>query len=228
MKIACLKHVTYEGPAYLPDWATRHGHSLAEYLVPETGLPPAHEFDRVIIIGGPMSVWETNRHAWLSEEKRYLASLVGDGIPVLGICLGAQLLAEHLGATVKAGELKEIGWFPLETHAGIKTTWLGGALPERFESFFWHGDYFDLPDGAVPVARSAAHEVQGFVYGPHLALQFHLEATPHWAERLARRDAHELIPAPFVQTAEEIIGASPDQYRANHRLLEAVLGRWAG
>jgi GMP synthase-like glutamine amidotransferase len=227
MKIACLKHVTYEGPAYLPDWAARHGHTLDEFLVPETGLPPAGQFDRVIIIGGPMSVWETDRHHWLSDEKRYLASLVDAGVPVLGICLGAQLLAEHLGASVRPGELKEIGWFPVQTHADITATWLGDALPERFETFFWHGDYFDLPKGAVPVARSAAHEIQGFVHGPHLALQFHLEATPQWAERLARRDVHELVPAAYVQTAEEITDAPADRYRDSHRLLEAVLGRWA-
>jgi GMP synthase-like glutamine amidotransferase len=227
MKIACLKHVTYEGPAYLPDWAARHHHTLDEFLVPETGLPPVGAYERVIIIGGPMSVWQTDLHHWLTDEKRYLGSLVAAGVPVLGICLGAQLLAEHLGASVRAGELKEIGWFPVETHADIRTSWLGDALPDRFESFFWHGDFFDLPQGAVPVAGSAAHEIQGFVHGPHLALQFHLEATPQWAARLARRDAHELVPAAFVQTAEEITSAPPDRYRDNHRLLDAVLGCWA-
>ena len=227
MRIACLKHVRYEGPAYFPDWAGRHGHRLVEYLVPEVGLPPADGFDRVIIIGGPMSVWETERHPWLASEKRYLAGLLDNRVPVLGVCLGAQLLAEHLGAGVRAGDQKEIGWFRIETDPGVRSTWLGDALPDRFESFLWHGDYIDLPQGAVPVARTAAHATQGFVYGPHLALQFHLEVTPQWARRLAERDAHELVHAPFVQTASEIVGAPPERYRDNNRLMDRVLERWA-
>ncbi len=226
LRVACLKHVAYEGPAYFPDWAANRGYLLEEFLVPESGLPTVGDHDRVIIIGGPMSVWETDRHPWLAEEKRYLASLVQAGIPVLGICLGAQLLAEHLGARVGPGPLKEIGWFTLARHAAASSTWLGDALPDRFRSFFWHGDVFDLPDNAVPVAATRAHAVQGFVYGDCLALQFHLEVTPAWAKRLATRDAHELVDGPFIQSAREIGSAPESLYEVNNRLLDRVMDRW--
>lgn len=226
MRIACLKHVDYEGPAYFPRWASGHGHTLHEFLVPLSGPPDPGDHDRVIVIGGPMSVWESDRHPWLLDEKRFLADLGGAAIPVLGICLGAQLLAEHLGARVAPGADKEIGWFPVSSNAAARRTWLGDTLPGRFTSFFWHGDYFDLPEGAICVAGSEAHGVQGFVHGRCLALQFHLEVTPSWAGRLVERDAHELAGGPFVQSATEITSVPDSLYDANHRLLDGIMARW--
>jgi len=226
MRIACLKHVEYEGPAYFPDWAARNGHTLDEFLVPEAGLPDPGDYARVIVIGGPMSVWETQRYPWLSDEKSYIADLTGAGIPVLGICLGAQLLAEHLGARVGPGPHKEIGWFTVSGHETARRTWLGDALPERFRSFFWHGDFFDLPGGAVAVAGTDAHGTQGFVHGTSLALQFHLEVTPAWTSRLVERDAHELVGGPFIQSSEEIASVPETLYRSSNRLLDRVMDRW--
>lgn len=226
MRIACLKHVRYEGPAYFPEWAGRTGHCLEEFLVPETGLPEAGEHDRVIVIGGPMSVWETERYPWLGDEKRFLADVSAAGIPVFGICLGAQLLAEHLGARVAPGPAKEIGWHTLTTQPPARSTWLGDALPEKFVSFLWHGDFFELPDGAVPVAGSEAHPIEGFVHGASLALQFHLEVTAPWAHRLLERDARELVDGPFIQSAAEIESVPKTHYDCNHRLLDRVMDRW--
>lgn len=226
MRIACLKHVEYEGPAYFPDWATRRGHMLEEFLVPQDGLPGVGDHEMIIVIGGPMSVWETARHPWLEEEKQFLAEILSAEIPVLGICLGAQLLAEQFGATVKTGDQKEIGWFDLQLTPRARTTWLEDALPDRFRSFFWHGDFFDLPEGAVPLASSEAHDIQGFILGNCLGLQFHLEATPTWTQRLVKRDAHELVPGRFIQSAERICAASPECYGENHRLLDRVMDRW--
>lgn len=226
MRIACLKHVEYEGPAYFPDWATRQGHVLEEFLVPRDGLPGVGDHDKVIVIGGPMSVWETDRHPWLDDEKRFLADILSAGIPALGICLGAQLLAEQFGAKVQTGDHKEIGWFDVQLEPRARTTWLGNALPNRFQSFFWHGDFFDLPGGAEPVASSEAHHVQGFVLGNCLGLQFHLEATPTWTRRLVKRDAHELVAGRFIQSAERICAATPQCYSENHRLLDRVMDRW--
>jgi len=228
MRIACLKHVEYEGPAYFPDWATRQGHVIEEFLVPESGLPEAGDHARVIIIGGPMSVWETDRHPWLIEEKRLIAELLSSQTPVLGICLGAQLLAEQLGATVTPGEHKEIGWFDVDATEEARSTWLGDALPARFKSFMWHGDFFELPSSAVPVAANAAHDVQGFLHGSNLGLQFHLEATPAWTRRLLQRDGHELVAGPFIQTGKEIASAPPGHYSVNNRLLDRVMDRWLG
>jgi GMP synthase (glutamine-hydrolysing) len=226
VKIACLKHVVYDGPAFLPRWAERKGHRLKDILVPEDGVPNPCEFDRAIIIGGPMSIWEEDKHPWLTVERQFVADSVEADRPILGICLGAQLLAAHFGAEVRQGEHMEIGWFPLRRHKDVTATWLGEALPERFDSFFWHGDVFGLPPGATPVAGSAAHPVQGFVAGRNLALQFHLEVTRAWAARLAERDAEQLVPDRFVQSAEVLMGRPADSYLCNNRLMEAVLKRW--
>lgn len=226
MKIACLKHVDYEGPAYFPAWAAREGHVLEEFLVPDTGVPRPGGHERVIVIGGPMSVWQTDSHPWLIDEKRYLADLLSANVPVLGICLGAQLLAELLGAEVRPGEHKEIGWFELETAPDSRGTWLGDVLPPTFRSFFWHGDFFTLPAGAIPVAGSRAHAVQGFVHGSSLALQFHLEATSAWARRLIHRDSHELVEGPFIQPAARLLDTPGELFEANNRLLDRVMERW--
>lgn len=226
MRIACLKHVPYEGPAYFPEWAARSGYVLDEFLVPDVGLPAVSQHERVIVIGGPMSVWETERYPWLREEKRFLAHVYDAGIPILGICLGAQLLAEHLGARVAPGPAKEIGWHMLSANPAAQSTWLGEALPEAFVSFLWHGDFFDLPPGAVPVAASEAHPIQAFVHGASLGLQFHLEVTASWARRLIERDAHELVDGPFIQSAAEIESAPDTHYDRNHRLLDRVMDRW--
>lgn len=226
MNIALLKHVAYDGPAFLPCWAAREGHRLEDILVPEVGVPDPYAFDRFVIIGGPMSVWESDKHPWLEDERRFVADCIAADRPILGICLGAQLLAAHFGARVQAGRYKEIGWFPVERHDDALSTWLGDALPDRFDSFFWHGDVFGLPQGARAIAASAAHPVQGFIKGRHIALQFHLEVTREWASLLAERDADELRPDRFVQTAEVLLSRPAAGYAESNRLMDAVLERW--
>lgn len=226
MRIAWLRQVPYAGPAYFQPWAARAGHQLEEFLVPATGLPELGDHDRVIVTGGPMSIRDTRQHPWLLEEKRYLARAMDTGVPVLGICLGAQLMAEYLGAEVTPGPDKEIGWHPMALNPSVRRTWLADALPAEFCSFLWHGDFFSLPEGAVAVAGSPAHPVQGFVHGTSLALQFHLEVTRDWAGSLLERDASELVDGPFIQSAEDIASVPDTVYDDNHRLLGRVMDRW--
>lgn len=227
MRICCLLHSAYAGRLYLEEWARRRGHDWETVLVPEAReLPRPSELDCLMILGGPMSVWEEKRHPWLASEKKLLARLVEAGKPVLGICLGAQLLAELLGARVYGGAHKEIGWFTATTTGEARLGWPGEALPERFETFFWHGDSFDLPPGATRIASSAAFENQGFFYGRSLALQFHLEVRPRWVTMLAERDAAELVDAPFVQSAELILGKPDSTFERNNRMMDALLDRW--
>ena len=131
-----------------------------------------------------------------------------DKIPVLGICLGAQLIADVLGARVYANEHKEIGWFPVERADSAGTTEVGRAFPESLEAFHWHGDTFDLPDGAVHLARSAICENQAFLHkGRVLALQFHLETTRETAEMLIENCRDELDGGPHVQSAEFMLSS---------------------
>ncbi len=173
-----------------------------------------------------MSAWQEQRYPWLAREKRYLARFIAGGKPVLGICLGAQLLADVLGARTYQGPHKEIGWFELESARESLDTRIGAALPPRFVTYLWHADTYDLPQGAVRLARSAAFENQGFFWNNVLALQFHLEVRPDWVEMLARRDAHELVPARYVQSAATILGQPESLFRENNALMDVLLQRW--
>jgi len=215
------------GHCYLPEWARHNGHAWDSTLVPAAeSLPAPSDFDVLVVLGGPMSAWEVDRYPWLMAEKSYLETVVAAGKPVLGICLGAQLLAGVLGARTYGGPHKEIGWFPVETTPEGRGSWPGAALPERFVSYLWHGDTYDLPDGAVRIARSAAFENQGFLWNQVLALQFHLEVRPEWVRMLAERDARELVPKEFVQSAETILAQPESLYRENNRIMDGLLHGW--
>jgi len=128
----------------------------------------------LILMGGPMGVYEADRYPFLREEQRLIRQATEAGLPVLGICLGSQLIAGALGARVYPGPKKEIGWYPVEVTAPEDEFTAG--LPLRFMAFHWHGDTFDLPAGAIHLFRSDRYENQGFRYGRNVyAIQFHLE-----------------------------------------------------
>ena len=135
----------------------------------------------LIVMGGPMGVYESDKHPFLKDELRILREAAQAGYPVLGICLGAQLVASALGARVYPGQQKEIGWYPVEVTAPEDE--LTAALPARFMAFHWHSDTFDLPAGAVRLFRSDLYENQGFRWGSNVcAVQFHFEVTGKMVE----------------------------------------------
>jgi GMP synthase (glutamine-hydrolysing) len=226
MRIHCLQHTANPGHTYLPEWAASQGHQWVSSIVPQTGLPAPSEVDCLAVLGGPMSAWDEVSHPWLREEKQFLRRFVASDKPLLGVCLGAQLLADVLGARTYPGPHKEIGWFQAEASPEGRGTWLGELLPASFETFFWHGDSFEIPAGGVRIARSEAFPNQGFIYRRVLALQFHLEVKPEWVRFLAKRDAHELTGQGFVQDARTVLGRPEALYRENNRLLDRLLQRW--
>jgi GMP synthase (glutamine-hydrolysing) len=227
VNIHCLQHVPFEGPAAIAQWAAARGHSLATTpLHADDPLPPIGEIDRLVVMGGPMNIYEEDRYPWLAREKRFIGEAVAAGKTVVGVCLGAQLLADVLGAKVRRNRQKEIGWFPVEWTAAARRSAMFGFLPERLEAFHWHGDTFDLPAGALHLARSEACENQAFLWdGRVLGLQFHLEATAQSVRLLTENCADELVPGPFIQTAGEILAGGLDRFRRIHELMFRILDR---
>ena len=226
MRIHCLQHVPFEGPARIAHWAAARGHELSvSHLYAGDPLPALDRFERLIVMGGPMSVHDERDHPWLVAEKRFLRAAIEAGKRVLGVCLGAQLIAAALGARVYRNTKKEIGWFPVH---GVPSPHASSfAFPSAVDVFHWHGETFDLPGNAVRLARSEACENQAFEIDDRvIGLQFHLEATPRSVRDLVEHCRDELVPSPYIQTEERILSAGPGHYDAIHRLLGELLTHW--
>lgn len=208
MNLHYLQHVPFEGLGSIELWVRTAGHRLTTTrCYAGDPLPRLDKFDGLIVLGGPMSVHDEARHSWLAGEKRFLEQAINSGKIVLGICLGAQLIAAVLGARVYRNRQKEIGWFPVWKTADAGSAAMASALPSQMEVFHWHGETFDLPPGAVHLARSEACEHQAFAYGAQvLALQFHLETTPESAAALIEHCGDELVAGPTIQTAGQVLG----------------------
>jgi GMP synthase (glutamine-hydrolysing) len=193
-------------------------------------LPDVGHLDWLIVLGGPMGTYDERRYAWLVEEKRFIERAIQRGKVVIGICLGSQLIAHVLGARVYPNLVKEIGWFPIElTEAGQRSP-LFSFLPKKPVVFHWHGDTFDLPPGAVHIARSEGCRHQAFVVGQHvIGLQFHLESTPESVESIIRNCPGELIEDRYFQNADQMLGRREDfEYinRAMDELLARLMQNW--
>ena len=206
MKLCCLQHVAFEGPAWIASWAEVNAITLyTADLYRNAALPPGSEFDGLVVMGGPMGTNDEYRHHWMAPEKKLIARAVEAGKPVLGICLGAQLIAAALGSKVYPNPRKEIGWFPVDKAAEADRSPFGADLPQRFTAFHWHGDTFDLPTGAVRLAQSQACTNQAFAIESHvLGLQFHLEATQASITALVENCREDLVPASAVQNEQDI------------------------
>ena len=222
MKVHVLQHAPSEGLASIESWLTaKKAEVSTTRFFENAALPSLHHLNLVIAMGGPMSVNDETAHPWLRAEKRFIRNAVARGTPVLGICLGSQLIASALGARIYPNTQKEIGWFPLEA---VRAEGEAFRFPEKFPSFHWHGETFDLPPGAIRLARSAACANQSFQVGRRtLALQFHLEVTAEAVKAFVDHCGDELRPAPYVQSAEEMTGAADCLYDEINGLMGRVL-----
>ncbi|MEK8129446.1 type 1 glutamine amidotransferase [Paenibacillus filicis] len=224
MNLVLLKHFSFDDESALISWATRNGHSASVLYPPElTIYPEPDTFDMLIILGGPMSVYEEAQYPWLKPEKQFVKRAMEQHKKVLGICLGAQMIAELAGGRVYRHAHKEIGWHRVERTGQSHGLF---PLPDTFTSFQWHGDVFELPEGAVHLARSAACPHQAFALGPHiLGVQFHLETSPACIESMLKHWSAELIEGPYIQSAADIrSGLSRSEASAGllHRILDRL------
>lgn len=207
MRIHYLQHVSFEGPGIIADYCRLNGHILtATRLYEGELLPDVNEIDLLVIMGGPMNIFEEGKYPWLRGEKQFLREAIDLGKTVLGICLGAQLLADVLGARVFSGDFKEIGWFPITlTDEGRKEE-VSVFFQEYLPVFHWHGDTFTMPEGAVHLAKSEGCQNQAFIFNERvLALQFHLESTQESISSLIDNCADEIVEAKYIQSAKEML-----------------------
>lgn len=176
MRVLSLVHQWDAASGVFADAVAEAGHELVERNVAEAGVPE-EEFGAVLVFGGAMHVDQEERHGWLRDEDGYLRRLVEEGVPVLGVCLGGQLLAKALGAPVRRMPSSEVGWYEVELTPEAAGDPVFGALPGRFDSFQWHSYAFELPAGAVLLARGdrchQAYRAGETAWG----LQFHAEVT---------------------------------------------------
>jgi GMP synthase-like glutamine amidotransferase len=224
-----LQHVDFEGLGHIGAWIENQGHPLTlTRLFAGDPLPRLEAFDRLVIMGGPMNIYEDDRYPWLAAERALIRAAVEAGKSAVGVCLGAQLLADALGSKVFAGANKEIGWWPVRLLGNAQDAGLLAGLPEQPTVFHWHGDTFDVPPGAVQLAESEGCRSQAFVYDNRvLGLQFHLESTPDTVRSILAHCGHELVPARYVQSEAEILAADPALFADVNRMLETLLNRLA-
>ncbi|MBD2867165.1 type 1 glutamine amidotransferase [Paenibacillus arenilitoris] len=224
MNILAFRHFDFDDDHAFAAWAAGEGH-VWTVRDPSQGVDGdwLPDTDLLIILGGPMSVYQESDHPWLIEEKAFVRQAMARGTKVLGICLGAQMVAELLGGEVYRNGQKEIGWHEVKRTAE-NHPWLAD-LPESFYSFQWHGDTFRLPEGAKLLACSEACAIQAFSYGDHvMGVQFHLETSPACIDTMLEKWRGELTDGPYIQSAEQIRGGY-GRSGASWEMLRGILSR---
>lgn len=178
-EVLIFKHVPFEGPGTLIEPLKTLGIKYREVNLYEGGAPKNLEgCGGLIIMGGPMNVYEEDEFPFLKYEDKLIKEALAKRLPMIGVCLGAQLMAKAAGAKVTKGHKKEIGWYPLHLTEEAKTDSAFSSLPAKVEVFQWHGDTFDIPKGAVRLASSELFPNQAFRIGENAyAFQFHIEVT---------------------------------------------------
>ena len=183
------------------------------------------EADGLIMMGGPMGVYDHPRYPFLSDEMRLIEQALKEEKPILGICLGSQLLAAALGAAVTPGERKEIGWHPVQLTQAAQADPLWKGIAPAFTAYHWHGDIFPLPEGAVPLARSTQTEHQAFRYGRNAyGFLFHMEMTEAIIGEMVKTFSEELRESRI--DGREIIRTIPDHLPHLQEIGGIVFGRW--
>jgi GMP synthase-like glutamine amidotransferase len=226
--IAIFRHSPGEGPGYFATFLDRHSLPWTLFRLDDGVSPPptSAEFSGLCFMGGPMSV--NDDLPWIPQTLRLIREADAAGIPVIGHCLGGQLMAKALGGAVAGNAVKEIGWGLVEATAdAVAADWLGDT--PRFEAFHWHGETFSIPPGATRILRSPHCANQAFVRGPHLGLQCHVEMTESMIRLWCRQWAAENAPASAsVQTPAEMQDDMEARIAAMRVVADRLYTRWTG
>ncbi|MFA5904181.1 MAG: type 1 glutamine amidotransferase [Desulfobacula sp.] len=226
MRVHYLQHVPFEGIGSMATYFKAKGHALTSTQMYEGQvLPDPHTIDFLIVMGGPMGVHDDLQYPWMKKEKEFIRTCMDQGKIVLGICLGAQLIAHVSGAGVYKNKDREIGWFPLTIHEETRNTVFKDVFVSGLEVFHWHGDTFDIPESGLRIASSRACRNQGFIIDNRVAgFQFHLETTPESARAIIENCGDELDGSAFVQPENELMADEKRFIRINE-VMTTVLER---
>ncbi|MDY0269620.1 type 1 glutamine amidotransferase [Trichloromonas sp.] len=222
MRAHYLQHVPFEGLGSIELWLQNAGYEISNtQFFRSNALPEIEDIDFLVVMGGPMSVNDEQEYPWLVNENEFIRNTVESGKPVLGICLGAQLIAKSMGGKVFPNSVKEIGWFQIE---GVESEISVFQFPQETEVFHWHGETFSLPKGAVQIAKSKGCENQAFQIGRNvIGLQFHLETTPLSAQAIVENCRDELVDGEYIQSEAEILSTPQERYSSINSLMGRVL-----
>jgi GMP synthase-like glutamine amidotransferase len=224
MRIHSLQHVPFEDIGSMAEDFRRRGYSLTtSHWYSGDAAPAVTDFDALIVMGGPMGIYDEAIYPWLAAEKILIKNAIDAGKIVLGICLGAQLIADVLGGKVTRNAHKEIGWWPIAVQPTAQDHPIARILARYPEVFHWHGDTFALPPGALLLASSEACLNQAFSYGDRVyGFQFHLETTPDSAAALIENCGDDIDGSTYTQTAASLT-ASSERFAAINRAMSGVI-----
>jgi GMP synthase (glutamine-hydrolysing) len=206
-------------------WAQKKGYPLTHtYLCNNERLPAIDDFDWLIVMGGSPHAWEEDVHPWLPDEKTFIGEVLDRNKIILGICFGAQLLAETLGGDVFVNPHKEIGWYDVTLTAEGQRSYLFQNVPPQFTTFHWHSDHFELPPGCTRLAYSQATANQAYISQRHpvAGIQFHPEYSLAMVKYFAREFSDEWHGGPYVAGREKVL-AQTDKIPETYGLMATLL-----
>jgi len=227
--VAIFRHFHTEGPGYLGEYLDQRGVKWKLIAVDEGASVPSGpgDFAGLVFMGGPMSV--NDELPWIPPVLALIRSAIARGVPVLGHCLGAQLMSKAMGGVVSRTPVKEIGWGEVRVaDNGEARRWFGTSVG-HFDAFHWHGETFSIPPAATLVLSNPWCQNQAFACGPHLALQCHIEMTKALVEVWCKSGRREIerSSSPAVQPADRILERLDDRIDALHRVADKVYARWS-
>jgi GMP synthase-like glutamine amidotransferase len=226
--VAIFRHLECEGPGYFADFLRKQNLPYTLIRVDQSDdIPESIDaYSALVFMGGPMSV--NDDLPWISKELNLIRSAAEKNMPVLGHCLGGQLICKALGGQVTANAVKEIGWHPVQKRVNADANkWLNG-LPEEFEAFHWHGETFSIPSGASAILKSEFCNHQAFAINNILALQCHVEMNSEMVTEWAKEYAHELAaPSQSIQSADELTSNVDEKTASINRVADLLYQQWA-
>jgi GMP synthase-like glutamine amidotransferase len=225
MRLHYLQHVPFENPGSILTWARENGCNVTSTQFYDDENIPAHkDYDWLIVMGGPMNIYDEKNYPWLANEKTFIREAINFGKVVIGICLGAQLIADVIGGKITENPHLEIGWFPVKLSSEARSSPLFSFFPQEPTVFHWHGDTFStLPDDTICIAENNACSHQAFIYKKKVfGFQFHLENTEEIIENLLNHCQDEMVPGDFVQTPTELL-SHPEYITQDNYLMNMFL-----